>query len=249
MDCKTARFLLDFYRPGTTDLDGPEAQELEQHLGGCSECNAQAGSQRRLDQHFGRAMRAVEIPPGLRKDVLEALALQRRTWHRRHLSRAVRVGAIAASLLLAVGMGWYFWDTFRPKRIYADEVAYALNVTPPDRDGVNAALKRLGEGAFAPTFVNYAYLTGSPSLAPLPGHPGVKVPQLVFTQDPFTARGADHRAVIYVLDRRRFPLQDVEAASDYQFHLEVRQQDERVSYLIFYSGNSWDWLKASEAAE
>src|SRR5579859_7283061 len=99
MDCKTARFFLHFYRPDTGDLDGPEVEELENHLAHCTECNALASGQRRLDQHLGRAMRAIEVPPRLRADVLDALTQQRRAWQRRWLRRATPA-AVAAALLL-----------------------------------------------------------------------------------------------------------------------------------------------------
>jgi hypothetical protein len=250
MDCKTARLFLHFHRPDASDLDGPEAEELEHHLAHCSECNALAGAQRRLDQHLGRAMRAVEVPAGLRKDILGALAEQRRAWNRRWFGYAGRCAA-AAAVLLAVGLGWFFWLSFKPRSIAPDEVAYAVNVTPPDGDGVNAALKRLGEGPFAPAFVNYAYLTGSPALAELPGYRGVKVPQLVFTQGPEKARGADNRVVIYVLEHRHFRIDEVDTSESGRFRVEVYRHNERdrVSYLVLYTGESWDWLKVREPAE
>ncbi len=35
MDCKTARLLLDFYRPGATVLERADADALEGHLAAC----------------------------------------------------------------------------------------------------------------------------------------------------------------------------------------------------------------------
>jgi hypothetical protein len=250
MDCKTARLFLPFYRPAAGDLDGPEAEELEQHLAHCSECNALASAQRRLDQHIGRAMRTVEAPAGLRKEILNRLAEQRRKWYRRWFGQAAWVG-IAAGLLLAASVVWYLWDSLSPRRISPEEVAYALNVTPPDRDSANAALKRLGAGAYAPAFVKYAYLTGSPTLAELPGYKGVKVPQLVFTQYRDRARGAERVAVIYVLEDRRFRIEEVDRADSGQLHVELYPHNVRhkATYLVLYSGDSWDWLKLPEPVE
>jgi hypothetical protein len=248
MDCKTARLFLLFHRPNSGDLDGPEAEELEQHLAHCTECNALAIGQRRLDQHLGRAMRAVEVPAGLRKDILGRLAEQRSAWYRRWVGHAAR-GAVAAALLLAVGLGGYFWYSYTPRSISPDEVAYTANYSysPHDRDSANAALKRLGEGAFAPPFVNYAYLTAGPVLGELHGYKGDKVPQFVFTRG--SARATASSAVIYVLEHRCFHIKEVDTSASGRFSVDVYRYNERVSYLILYSGDSWDWLKMREPVE
>jgi hypothetical protein len=247
MDCKTARLFLHFHRPDAGDLDGPEAEDLEHHLAHCSECNALAGAQRRLDQHLGRAMRAVEVPAGLRKNILGALAEQRRAWNRRWVGYAGR-GAAAAAVLLAISFGWYFWYSFTPRSISPEEVCNTVNFSPHDRDSANDALKRLGEGAFAPSFVEYAYLTAGPALAELPGYRGVKVPQFVFT-----ARDTPASAVIYVLDHRRFHIDEMDLPTEgYKYRVEVYPSSERgrVSYLVKYTGKNWkDWLKVREPVE
>jgi hypothetical protein len=249
MDCNNARLLLNFYRPPAGDLSGPEAEELEHHLDLCSECNALASAECRLDQHLGRAMRAVEVPAAVRRNILGALAVQRSAWNRRWFGRASRV-AVAAALLLAISTGWYFWSAFRTREISLDKVANAVNYdTPRDQDHANDVLKHLGTDAVAPSFVNYAYLTGSPSLAELPGYPGVKVPQFVFTRE--SARDGGSRAVLFALDRRRFPIEDMEMPNSGQFSVAVYQpsDDDRRRYLVLYTGDSWEWLKVNDAAE
>jgi hypothetical protein len=250
MDCKTARLFLPFYRPGATDLSGPEVKELEDHVALCSECNALASAQRRLDQHFGRAMRAIEVPPGLRQNVIEALAAQRRAWNRRWLGGAGGLVA-AAGLLLAVSLSLYFLYSSKSIAISPDEVSYALNVTSRDQDRANEVLRRLGQDAVAPSFVNYAYMTGSPAVAELPGHKGVKVPQFIFTG--VNARGIASRAIIYALEHRRFSIGEVDTPASGQFSVEVYQHSERdrVSYLVLYTDGSWkDWLmKERESVE
>ncbi len=250
MDCNSARLFLNFYRPPAGDLSGPEAEELEQHLAVCSECNALASAEHRLDQHLGRAMRAVEVPPALRRNIMNALATQRSAWNRRWVRHASRV-AVAAVLLLAVSLGGYFWSAYRTRDIDLQDVRNALCVTPPDRDSVNAALKRLGESAVAPSFVNYNYLTASPSLAELPGYKGDKVPQLVFTQKDPAERDFGAVAVVFVLDKRRFHIDDEEISSNgYKFLIDVQPgEHDRVNYVILYTGKSWDWLRQPEAAE
>jgi hypothetical protein len=249
MECETARLFLHFHRPDAGDLDGPGAEELEHHLAHCSECNALSSAQRRLDQHLGRAMRAVEVPARLRKDILGALAEQRRAWSRRWFGYARR-GAAAAAVLLAVSLGWYLWYTFTPRSISPDEVCNTVNFSPhvADRDSANEALKRLGEGAFAPSFVEYAYLTAGPALAELPGYKGVKVPEFVFN-----APDTPASAVIYVLDHRRFQIEPMDLPTEgYNKRIEVYPANERgrVSYLVKYTGKNWkDWLKVREPVE
>ena len=64
-------------RPGPTS---DEEAELRAHLEQCSACNTQAMNANRLDQHLGRAMRAVEVPVGMKgrlrraNDILKAAA-------------------------------------------------------------------------------------------------------------------------------------------------------------------------------
>ena len=62
MDCKTARFVLEFNRPHLSELDGDEADALERHLAECPECKLAAKTQRQVDAHLGQAMRGVAVP-------------------------------------------------------------------------------------------------------------------------------------------------------------------------------------------
>src|SRR5215510_8882873 len=103
MDCDNARLYLPFVTPGGKDLDGAEAAELHAHLAQCITCNALAMNSNRIDQHLGRAMRAVPIPMGMKGRVLERLAEDRGAVRRRWLKRAGWVAGVAALLLLVWG--------------------------------------------------------------------------------------------------------------------------------------------------
>jgi hypothetical protein len=265
MDCETARLFLHFHRPGDRDLDGPEADELHAHLEQCSQCNALALASSHLDQHLGRAMRAVEMPGGLKARLLERLAADRRTVRRRRIGRVARVLALAACLLLVVWFGYAYYFSNQPARtVYPDEVLYSVNVAPFAQERVEEAIKDLddppgkqlvgsplkGQGGRqgAPNFVNYNLLLGVPSLADLPGHPRGKyrVPQLIF------ASGSKW-AVVFILDNRRFSVGELENSTHgYPRQLAIERRD-GFAYLILHNGsqtNSWeDWLKTTTDVE
>jgi hypothetical protein len=247
MDCNTARLFLHFLRPDGADLAGPEAEELEDHLSQCTDCNAISRNERRFDQHLGRAMRAVAVPAALRGDILDRLAEQRSLGRRRWLRYASR-GALAAVLLLAVSLGWYFWYGQQPRVIDLERIAYPLTALGPGTDTVNSTLKRLGDRGLAPSFVNYAYLMGAPAIAELPGYEGVKVPQLVFHEKAEKLGDGKRWAIIFVLDPRRFRIDDETPISDSKFKIDVYEHN-HCTYLVLYSGNSWEWLKVPDPAE
>jgi hypothetical protein len=253
MDCSNARLFLCFHRPGCDDLDGPEAEELNRHLAHCTECGALADTERRLDQHLGRAMRAVEVPEGLRGRILQRVAAERGDWYRRWTARAARVVAGVASLVLVCVAGWWWWAK-PPSRINAQEVASAMSVTPiRDARAVNGQLTALWawdtpkDSRGAPTDVNYTYLTGAPALAILPGYDKVKAPQLVFTRAVSSRRGVvEQKAIIYILNDKEFTVEETQDDNGYQYRVERYKPDpsSNYTYLVLYTGDNWDWLKA-----
>ena len=85
MDCKTARLLLDFARPLCPELDTADAEALHSHLAECPECGPFAAGERRIDGHFGRAVRDVPVPEHLRDRLVKRLAVERDAWYRRRL--------------------------------------------------------------------------------------------------------------------------------------------------------------------
>src|SRR5262245_39290355 len=182
MDCDTARLFLQFTHPRGDDLDGPEAEELHAHLEQCTACNAQAMTARRLDQHLGRAMNAVPVPPGLKSRIVERLAEERGVFRRRWIRRIASVAAAACVLLAAWGV-YAVVSAPKQQTVSADDFLGDAAYGRYNPDRANDVLRRLGARPGAPTFVEYAYLIGEPALATLPGHPDKKVPQFVFARN------------------------------------------------------------------
>lgn len=237
MDCKTARLLLDFGRPGASELERPDAAALEGHLAGCAQCDALAHSERQFDAALGRAMRQVEVPDGLRTQLLDRLEAERGAWYRRWYGHGFRALAAAAALLL-LAWGWWYWHADQARPVQPEDVVAAFNLSRTNRDEAQASLKALGVVTELPHDLNYAYLLNH-AVRDLPGHPGTKVAELVFVH-------GDRLAVVYVLPARHF---DVKAtASDfsgYAFKLKVvGAPGDPYPYLVLFNGESADWLNA-----
>lgn len=246
MDCDSARLCVHLCRPDGRDLDGTEAAELEAHLAHCPECRTLARNRQRLDAHLGRAMLAVEVPRDLKARIVNRLAADRGERYRRRLRGVVR-GLAAAAAVLLLAWGWYAF--YRPAlpELAAEEVFISFNVSRPARDEVNDQLRRLGGRAGAPAFVDYAYLTGAPALAVLPGtqdHKApVQAPQLIFTR-------GEQRVVVYILSSRQYQVEELNnPAHGYTYRLEVVRAEEEGDfvYLILHTGDSWDWLRLPPA--
>src|SRR5207248_1436745 len=102
MDCKTARYLLNFNRATGHDLDAADKAALDAHLAECPECDCAARGERQFDEHLGRAIRDVPVPHGLKERLLTRLRRQRDEWWVEGVKRVARYVAIAAALLLLV---------------------------------------------------------------------------------------------------------------------------------------------------
>ena len=102
MECRDAQFYLQFRRPGSTELDPDVAAGLDRHLHSCPVCATDAAVSARFDSAVSQAMRAVPIPAGLRERLVTRISERRGTILRR---QAYRVAALAASVLLAIGIG------------------------------------------------------------------------------------------------------------------------------------------------
>ena len=114
MNCRDAQFFLRFRRPGSPgsgDLAPDDAASLDQHLAGCPTCAADARSVSAFDKALGTAMRGVKVPEGLRARLIASTSAQRGTVLRR---RAYQVAALAASVLLAVGLATGIFTANRP---------------------------------------------------------------------------------------------------------------------------------------
>jgi hypothetical protein len=130
MECRDARLLLAYRRPG--ELAAEERAALDGHLTQCPDCAADARRQDGFDAVVSQAMRSVAVPAGLRDRLLtDVLARQGAAWR----TRVYRTVAYAASLLIAVGLVsgsalWLLRPTFDTTAL-AD--SYAQQVEDPER--------------------------------------------------------------------------------------------------------------------
>jgi hypothetical protein len=244
MDCKTARLLLEFSRPG--ELEPADAAGLEGHLDGCPDCAAAAEAGRLFDQRVGAALNDVPPPAGLRERLLLGLGADRHALRRAALRRAAPWAGAAAALVL-LGTGAVLWfagqrTVVSPERVW-ENVAFAQ---PSTREDVETSFGRMGVTVVAPPDYDYALLTNH-CLAELPGYPGQRIPQLVFRRD--TPSGSRH-AIVYVLDTRRFEvsaLEDEPSGSPYKISRRQSPSD-RFAYLIVYNGDGLSWLSSPPVA-
>jgi hypothetical protein len=247
MDCKTARLFLYFDRPRAGELDRAEADALQAHLASCLDCAATARPEQALDVHLGRAMRAVEVPEGLRGRLLERLAAERDATYRRWIGHGLRVVAAAAALvLLTWGAVWWWYGHVKPGLDLAD-VFQQKNLKTFDADAVRAGFARMGVKTGVPANLNYSFLTEY-GLSELPGHEGkVVVPQLIFNH-------GKRRAVVYIVSDRQFKLESLDGphavpADGYAYKLDVlppfKSAGGRFACLIFYTGSDDGWLRQS----
>ncbi len=202
MDCRTARLLLEFHRPRVGELPAEEAVELERHLAICTECDAAGRAARRLDDHFGPALRDVPLPGGLRERLLGRLREERSTRLHRRLAWTGRGVAVAAALLV----GTLLWLHFRAPEPPAKLDVATLSQVEGDRDRLNspesvaAWFKEKHHLAMIPPDFNYNCLVEC-DVAEVQGK---QVPRLVFYRE----LGPEDitRATVYVLTREQFDL-------------------------------------------
>lgn len=104
MDCQHARLLAEFTRPAE-GMPEAERQRIIEQLQDCPELALEFSAQQRADAAIARAMRDVAVPADGPAKVLAKLVLARRQKARK---RYVLIGtAIAAALLLALGVGYW----------------------------------------------------------------------------------------------------------------------------------------------
>jgi hypothetical protein len=242
MDCKTARLLLSFHRPRAGDLDADDARALEEHLAVCAACDAASRAERRLEQHLGKAMRAVEVPDGLRTRLLDRLAAERPPVpFPRPRRRFWKPLVAAASLLLVLGLYWIWHEAKKPE-LDPEHVAQVATAVRPGAEGAEQSLRRLGVRAVPPPFLNYAFHTTT-ARCELPGYPGKEVGYLEFEQVKERGKGAvDFKRVrVFVVSERQFNLKGLEESAFPEYHLDVRRENSSFVYLIFYTGENYDW--------
>jgi hypothetical protein len=246
MDCKTARLLLDFNRPRWGELPADEAGELSRHLASCPECDAAGRAEHRLDEHFGRAVRDVPVPDGLRERLLERLKEERAAVLRRRVAWGARAAAIAAALLVATLLGWHFFGR-QPATLKIDDVLVSDFEKYNDRSPQtveNWFREHRNVAMVAPPQFNYGYLADY-DLATLQGK---SVPHLVFQRAEDTGVT---RARVFVLTREQFDLSalpgDPPELESYGRRLTVWDSPEepQTRYLIVYDGDSLQPLQVA----
>ncbi|MBY0523496.1 MAG: DUF3379 family protein [Gemmataceae bacterium] len=226
MDCRTARLLLDFARPLATELEESDGEALATHLAECPTCGALRRTERRLDDHLGRAMLAVLVPDGLRERVLGKLAAQRDSWYRRRLLIWGTGAAAAAAIVVGLSL------TFLAHKPVLDMVtARAIANRPlPDRSEEVGAW--FGDaGLEGPPQFEYARLTNC-EWASFQDH---RLPMLEF-------RKGNEWARVYIVTEGQFDLKALKAtqpdASGRAVMIDVLEHPTKpgVAYIVKYTG-------------
>ena len=259
MDCRTARTLIDFDRPNASELEGRDVQDLAEHLNRCPNCGAAANAERALDAGLGLAMRRVDVPETLHRHIVSRLQAERGEWYRRRVGYVVSGVAAAALVLLGV-FGLVRWFGGGPATVDLNVLTARVVEArvSPKAEKVQEDLRRLDVDV-PPTDLNYMYLAAPPALANLPvtgrSNSEVKrVPVLVFVHPRAADIGGDQvRVWVYLLDSRQFDLDKLPvnftSSDSYHQHVAVVRQDEHHAYLVLYTGDSWDWLRAHPGEE
>lgn len=231
MECKDARLLSWFVRPGQVELEPRETAELQQHLQGCPECAAAVRAEARVDAVFSRAMQAVPIPSGLQTRLLNRLD-KGRTWQR----WSVRGLAMAAALLLMIGLG-YYWFGPQPAFDIEDFVAVVNRRSVASPEEVETWFHEQHLAVVAPRQLNYRLLD-SCDVVYLQGR---RVPKLLFVH-----RGEGRTAVahVYVLAAGQFnltsrPLETVPTSS-HTIEEKAYADIPGFVYLFVFTGESLD---------
>jgi hypothetical protein len=241
MDCKTVRLLLDFVRPQAHELPAEEHSALQSHLDHCPDCHGLARGERLLDEQLGKAMRQVEVPAGLRDQVLARLEVERGDWHRRRFARAARLTvAAAAAVFLLSWAAWYGVINHSPAPIDPGHVVSVVNDASlePKRAWAEETLKRLGvETALSPN-LNYNLLIGPPGMTELPGYPGRHVAFLMFERN-------HQRACVYLVAENQVPADTPAFTGEGTYKLEILPANDGETYrfLVVHDGDNLDWLR------
>jgi hypothetical protein len=242
MDCKTARLLLDFARPEARELEAEEVAALERHLDHCSDCHSQACNERQLDARLGKAMRQVEIPAGLREQLLARLESARGDLNRQRFAHAVRLCAAAAVVLLLAWSGWYWVREHFIAPIDTQRVADAAsnNAMEDPRARTERALRELGVHTPLSPYLDYSLLACPPAKAELPGYSNRIVPVLIFARNGRTAR-------VYLIDEKAIPKNTQELADGGSFKAKLLPSEgEPYRFLVIHDGDNIHWLRPPE---
>jgi hypothetical protein len=245
MDCRTARLLAEFQRPRSGELPPDEANALECHLASCPECDAAVRAERRLDEHFGPALRDVPVPDGLRERLLSRLREARLAPIRRKLAWTARGFAVAAAALIGVLIWWHTRPP-KPPAVLDPEPLFETDLRKHrlhSPESVAEWYQDTHQVAMVPPPFNYVYLLEF-DLVDLQGK---RVPRLTFYRE---NEGNITRANVYVVTREQFDLGALSAIDVSQFdsfgqRLKIwppQAQRPDTAYVIVFEGDSLDPL-------
>jgi hypothetical protein len=116
MECNHARRLLEFSRPGISELDATDLIALETHLAECSACGPAYEAERRGDECLAMAMQAVPIAENGSSRLMAKLAAARRAWWRIRVLFVAALG-VGITLLTSVAFNTFGRPTIDPVTI------------------------------------------------------------------------------------------------------------------------------------
>jgi len=131
MTCHEALRLLEFARPGATELDAADIAALETHLAGCTACGHFARLERVWDDQVAAAMHAVPPPAVDPAGLLQSLRSARRHWWR-------WLGLTAAT---AGWAGVVIWTAIPAPRFDAEAVAERGQIQAGNAEGAASWLR------------------------------------------------------------------------------------------------------------
>lgn len=192
MDCRTARLLMPYSRPG--ELPAEDAEALARHVDQCSSCRALVAAEQSFDRAVAKAMTDVPAREDLRGQIGVRLAQESARVWRRHL---LQVATAASILLVALVLGFGWWSS----KIDFEPEQYIEQVEEPNFVRINNSSLESAEEYFRsrnlktelPRALDYSLLKQL-EVAEMKGKP---VARLDF------ARG-EARAKVYVLPKRQF---------------------------------------------
>jgi anti-sigma factor (TIGR02949 family) len=226
MDCQSVRALLPYYQRAAEGMDAADRDAVRQHLDACPECGPLAQAESQIDRTLGTAMRAVPVPPDLKGRIHAKLAKQPRpilSW---------RAAAIAAAVLIAVGLGSYAYIRTQPVTFYPEDTQEIALRQHNSADQVEASFLARGVVMTAPRDFNYDYLKNYH----LVDFKGRRVPMLLFSDD----RVKNQTVVeVYVLPSDGFRMHQGQEHQEerHAFNTTIREADEAIYVIVELSGN------------
>ena len=243
MDCIHARLLIVLQGRDAHELDADARAALDAHLEQCAGCLAWASQESRVDEALRQAMAKVPVPAALPSKILHALEHQRRP------RRAAWLSAAAALLLMGLATGGYFWYTVKPVLTWETVLSYVTDEEVSTPTDVVERFAELGLPVEIPEQFNFQHFNGA-SIAMWRGY---KIPRLEFIN---RGEGETRSAVVYVLAKDRFNVDEIAAAvtqpaqvtSRHQLEVrEFRGQHPGFVYVVVYAGPVFPFFLRSDA--